>query len=265
MSSSRFVPLSFAAACACGCGYESYNADLRENTVPYFEQRQDLDTNLSSPWERFGLSLRVPRGFDEVNPPPPPTNEELEDPDLEEPADPRQPDYLLSALPGLRGAFRGPQPGAGEVVGQRWVYVLDSRGLKDDPVDPGLPEEELPFAVADRFAAALNIPDTPEPTEFVPIKFPQAAKPFAVPVEYFKPATTMVGEFGDGVPHVVDLYVRRDGPRRTVIVQVMPEAAVIRDAAVGTARDLMLQTLETGKPAAAPRAGGGGAAGGANF
>ena len=242
---------------ACGCGDASYREDMANNTVPFYEQTAELNAALAAPWQKGGITLRVPRGFNEQPAPPPPTKEELEDDFYEPPPDKRQPTYLLDPLPGLKGAWKGPLPGAGEAVGNRWLYVIDSRGLEDDPIDPGLSAENLVYEVADRFARAMNEP-TPEPESFKDITFPQPPRPFARPVRYRTPQKTLVGEFGDGQMHQVDLYVHQAGPRTVIVALVMPEAAMIGPQ-LAASRDLMLQTLEVNAPIAAPAPSGGGA------
>ncbi|MFH5804108.1 hypothetical protein [Alienimonas sp. DA493] len=255
--------LVFAAA---GCGDAEYLADFRGNTVPYFEQRQALDAALAAPWQYAGITLRPPRGFSEVSAPPEPTQEQLEDEYFVPPADPRQPTYLLDPLPGLKGAWKGPLPGAGEQAGNRWLYVLDSRNLEDDPVAPNLEPDRFVEEVTDRFARAMNLP-TPELEQFKPMTFPTSSEPFARPVQYRTTPSPLVGEFGDEQIHRVELYVYDAGGRKVIVALVMPEEAMIGPE-FGEPRDLMLQTLEVGAPTAAPRAGGGGGgapAGGPSF
>ena len=262
-------PARFAAALCCGaaslaagCGYDGYERDFAENTLPYFELRRELDGALSAPWERSGISLRVPQGYRFVSPPPEPTKEELEDEYYQPPADPRQPEYLVDDLPGLKAAWQLPAPQAG-TVGQRWLYVLDSAGLENDPVRPGLPAEELVFEVADRFARTFNL-NTPRAEEYRRENFPSPPRPFAPQVAYEAPGEPLTGDV-DGVEHRVELFVHREGGRVTVLALVVPTEALMNDRSLGNDRDLMLQTLEVSRssrssaPAQAPPGGGGAA------
>ncbi|QDT17249.1 hypothetical protein [Alienimonas californiensis] len=249
---------------AAGCGDAEYLADFKGNTVPYYAQRQALDAALAAPWQYAGISLRTPRGFSAVSPPPKPTKEQLEDEFFIPPPDPRQPTYLLDPLPGLKGAWKGPLPPAGEQAGQRWLYVLDSRNLDDDPVAPNLDPDQFVEEITDRFARAMNL-RTPEPQSFQSMPFPRSAAPFARPVQYSTPPKPLIGEFGDEQIHRVELYVYDSGGRKVIVALVMPEEAMIGPE-LGEPRDLMLQTLEVGMPSATPQPGGGGApAGGPVF
>ena len=260
----RLAALSFLPVCGVliGCGGEGYSRDLKANTVPYFELQRDLNANLAAAWESRGISLRVPQSFSLVPPPPAPTEEEAEDEYYEPPRDERQPAYLTRDLPGLRAAwsFGG---SVGERAGQRWLYVLDSRDLENDPVEPGLDPAELPFAVVDRFGEALNLP-TPPTEAYVDARFPQAPRPFAPPVQYRTPPEALTGDL-DGVEHTAEVYLREDGGRFVLLVLVAPTETLTADRGLTTARDLMLQTLDVSNarpaaPAASGRSGGGGVA-----
>ena len=252
---------------AAGCGDADYRRDFAENTLPYYSQRQALDVALNAPWEKAGISLRVPKSFSEQLGPPPPTKEQKEDEFWEPPPDKRQPDYLLDRLPGLRGAWKGPLPGAGEQAGNRWLYVLDSAALKDDPVDSGMDPAQFAFEVTDRFARALNVERSDYPEEFKEVTFPRTPQRFARPVQYRSPRIPLMGKFSDRdeLVHVADIFVHEAGARTVIVAMVMPEGAMRRPA-ISEPRDLMLQTLEVGAArAAAPPAGGGGGTGGVGF
>lgn len=256
----RVVCCLLVVLAAAGCGDESYRADIAGNTLPYYELRRDLDAALSSPWEKEGISLRVPHSFTEQPGPPSPTKEQRDDPDWEPPRDRRQPDYLRDQrLPGLKGAWKGPLPGEGERVGNRWLYVLDSRGLEDDPVEPGLDPDRFAYEVTDRFARAFNLP-TPELERFKWMAFPQTPHPFAPSVRYQVPPTALLEEL-EGQSHQVELYVHQARGRTVILALVMPEGATSAPD-LGGARDLMLQTLDVtstagGAAGTTPAAGGG--------
>ena len=260
-----FLPVCGVLACVgtAGCGGESYSRDLKANTVPYFELQRDLNANLAGPWESRGISLRVPQSFTLVPPPPAPTDEESEDEYYEPPRDERQPAYLARDLPGLRAAWRF-GGGAGESAGERWLYVLDSSDLEDDPVEPGLEPTELPLEVVDRFCETLNL-TTPSPEAYVDARFPQAPRPFAPPVSYLTPPEALTGDI-DGVEHTVEVYLHEDGGRNVLLVLVAPTETLTADRGLTTARDLMLQTLDVSNArSAAPTAGGRSGGGGAAF
>ena len=248
--------LPLACGALIGCGYDEYERDFAANTLPYFELRRELDATLATPWNGPGVSLRVPQGFDLVSPPSPPTEEELADEFYQPPRDPRQPEYLRDDLPGLKAAWRGP---GGEKPGQRWIYLLDSSNLEDDPVAPDLAPEEFLYAVADRFARTLDLP-TPSDDAYRRQTFPTPARPFAPQVAYSVPPEPLTG-FIDGVDHRVELYAHESGGRITIVAVVLPTDDLLSDRSLGAARDLMLQTLETGRIArrAAPAGRGGGA------
>jgi len=240
-----------------GCGDDGYRADLANNTVPYFDQRYELDTTLSAPWEKAGISLRVPKTFTEQPAPAPPTKEQKEDESWEPPPDKRQPDYFEGRLPGLKGAWQGPLPSAGQKAGNRWLYVLDTLALEDDPVEPGLDPERYVDEIADRFARALNL-QTPDVERFKWTSFPQTQQPFAPPVRYRVPPAPLVEEFGEGVEHQVELYVHEGRGRTVILALVMPQDLILAPE-MSASRDLMLQTLSVNTPAPAagsPNAGG---------
>ena len=254
----RAAPLLFLPVCSAlaGCGAESYSADLKGNTVPYFELQRDLNTNLGGPDGAGGVTLRVPRSFAAVPPPPKPTDEELEDEFFESPRDERQPAFLTRDLPGLSAAwtFGG---GAGQSAGQRFLYLLDSRDLEDDPVEPGLDPIDLPYEVVDRFAEAFNL-KTPQVESYVPTRFPQSPRPFAPPVQYRVPPEALTGDL-DGVEHTAEVYLHEAGGRNVLLVLVAPTDALTGDRTLTAARDLMLQTLDVSdRRPTAPETGGGG-------
>ena len=247
-----------------GCGSAaSYEADLVENTVEYFELRQRLDAALNGPSSSAGITLRVPKGFARVRAPEPLTEEEIEA-GAEEPEDERQTGYLPFDMPGLRLAWRArPRPGASP--GQRWIYVFDTRRLEDDPVNPALDPEELFFDVADRFAEGLDRPQ-PDLDNLTRQVYPTPAERFAEEVTYDVLPAPLVGEI-DGVEHQIEFYALRTGRRETIVTLVYPAEDLRDDAALQAARDLMLQTLRVRRPAptAAPEPGTGTPAGDAGF
>ena len=254
------VPLALIPLTLCGCGGESYSKDLTGNTVPYFALQRELNANLAGPYEARGIGLRVPASFRFVDPPKPPTDEEREDEYYQPPPDERQAAYLRRDLPGMRAAWRF--AGApGQPGGERWLYLLDSRDLEDDPEEPGLEPAELPFAVTDRFAEAFNVP-TPPIESFRPARYPAAPTNFAPAVNYRVPPEVLVGEI-EGTEHTAEVYVHENRGRHLVLVLVAPTETLTSDRGLTTARDLMLQTLEVSNarrsaPARTPSPGGAG-------
>ena len=184
----------------------------------------------------------------------------MKDEFFEPPRDERQPAYLSRDLPGLRAAWRF-GGGAGEAAGERWLYLIESSNLDDDPVEPGLDPADLPFEVTDRFAEALNLP-TPQIETWVDAKFPQSPRPFAPQVSYLTPPEVLTGGIG-GVEHTAELYLHRDGGRTVILALVAPTDALTNDRTLTTARDLMLQTLDVSGRAAPPAPSGGGGGGAA--
>lgn len=88
-----------------GCGVDQYETRLAE-TNAFFQYRQYLDKALQSPaWSGPNtISMRIPRGFQLMPPPPPAKEGEEPQPDT------RQPTYLGLQLPGLVAAWQANLP-----------------------------------------------------------------------------------------------------------------------------------------------------------
>lgn len=98
------LALCLPLLCA-GCGVAAYEKQLAD-TNELFTYRNKLDAALAeATWtapDGFGISMRVPREFSQIQPPPPPP--EGEEP-VEVPEDRRQPTYLGIEFPDLIAAF----------------------------------------------------------------------------------------------------------------------------------------------------------------
>jgi hypothetical protein len=107
--------------CLClsvvGCGRANYLAGL-EKTIKFAKYREKLNLNLAAEWTGKGIRIRVPKQFQLVpGPKPVPEPDEGEEQPDEEPPDPREPEFLRGALPGIVAA---------------WTAVVDI----PDPDDP---------------------------------------------------------------------------------------------------------------------------------
>src|SRR5262245_60501591 len=84
---------SLICVVAVGCGTATYEERL-DQTRKLFEYHNTLNQNLQAKWERndLGISMRVPRGYTLL--PPPPIPKQLEDGTVEVVEDSRQPAFL---------------------------------------------------------------------------------------------------------------------------------------------------------------------------
>lgn len=143
-----------------GCGQATYEERLQA-TADFYKFLEEMDTHLASPmWERTdkGVKMRMPLPFGG-----PMRGPEVLTDDEGNPyygPDPRQPDHLAVALPGIVEAFQAQLPGeSGDVVDTR-IYVLTNQDrfiLVDGALveDPLVYLEDLEFLLASAFGVSL--------------------------------------------------------------------------------------------------------------
>lgn len=125
---SHFKIIVFAIALigVTGCGLATYEERLKASTE-FYDYMQTMEANLASPiWDRsdLGIKMRLPLPFRAPMAGP----ELLMDEDGEQyfGPDPRHPEILGTALPGIVDAWQAQLPGeAGDLVDSR-VYVLSN-------------------------------------------------------------------------------------------------------------------------------------------
>jgi hypothetical protein len=107
---------------SAGCGAGTYEARLRENSIPYFELREQQGKNLGSQWTSANIRFTPPAEFKEVRAP-----SDADEKRKGRDADPRQPKFLEAPLPGLLGVWRADIP-----VGSRVPPSFADEGDAED-------------------------------------------------------------------------------------------------------------------------------------
>ena len=138
-----------------GCGSQAYEQRLAE-TAKYYAYRQRVDSALElRAWQKFGIQMRLPKGFQEI---PGPVEEDEHDG--------RQPDFLSRPLPGLIGAWQTEVyveiPERESPSMPAWVFLCTNHerflNLQNEPTDtPELLLDDLSKVLADEL---LYEPDT---------------------------------------------------------------------------------------------------------
>ena len=129
-----------------GCGSQAYEQRLAE-TAKYYAYRQRVDSALElRAWQKYGIQMRLPKGFQEI---PGPVEEDEHDG--------RQPDFLSRPLPGLIGAWQTEVyveiPERESPSMPAWIFLCTNHerflNLQIDPTDtPELLLEDLSNALA---------------------------------------------------------------------------------------------------------------------
>jgi len=138
-----------------GCGSQAYEQRLAE-TAKYYAYRQQVDSALElRAWQKFGIQMRLPKGFQEI---PGPVEEDEHDG--------RHPDFLKRPLPGLIGAWQTEVyveiPERESPSMPAWIFLCTNHerflNLQNEPTDtPELLLEDL----SNTLAAELRYePDT---------------------------------------------------------------------------------------------------------
>lgn len=129
-----------------GCGSQAYEHRLAE-TAKYYTYRQRVDSALElHAWQKYGIQMRLPKGFQEI---PGPVEEDEHDG--------RQPDFLSRPLPGLIGAWQTEVyveiPERESPSMPAWIFLCTNHerflNLQKDPTDtPELLLEDLSNTLA---------------------------------------------------------------------------------------------------------------------
>ncbi|HEX6985408.1 MAG TPA: hypothetical protein VF170_08520, partial [Planctomycetaceae bacterium] len=237
------VTLSLAAA---GCGVETYEARVKQNSIPFFQYQKELDANLGTRWRQGAVSLRLPAEFKPI-PNPKKKDQAARDPRI-------PPGLNAEQLVGLLGGFRGEvatAAGGQSSTGTAYAMVL-SNGTLLSSRDPKEKPQDFDLMLLNRVAAGLGLGTVSKNT----------LRPFNVGGKDFQPSLrydAAAFETEGGAPMRYEVYIHRQAPLQVAVVFALPKSA----AGAGRLDDriaLSLQTLRIGD--GGPPAGGAAAAGG---
>lgn len=248
--------LSLLCPFVAGCGVETYQARVIENTVPLFRYEHELNANLGTEWGKGEVHLRLPEGLKEI-----PGPKKKEDPETRLPSD------LTADLTGILGGFHG-KVNALNTDGQTakadmHVLVMSNRSLLASPSKDAKPEK-FDTTLVNTLAAALGIGISPGslPSKRVEVgnsnrdRDAFGSMPPKIVYEMVQLDTTI-----DDVPMQYEIYFRRESPLIVAVVFLVPKDPD-RSEHLREKIDLSLQTLRITKPGAVATTGGGSSAGG---
>ena len=246
MLRSRIVMTGFALLLVFGCGSEQYESRLNE-TNAFFEYRQSLDRVLQTGnWSvpLYGLTMRIPKGFNYKPGPPPPKGDE---PAAE---DTRQPTFLGLQLPGLMGAWQGDFPSDGGnrpvflyVCSNHQTYLNAVKNLEGP--DPALFLTDLENLLSSTMQVSLPPQDVVAQVgnnirydETCPRDGKYALQKKFTGITFVPPG--VLPQLSDsGVEIKAQLYTHYNGPIQVAVLAIYP--AGIRDRI----EDKLLKSLET--------------------
>ena len=256
---------------ATGCGYDRYEARLKE-TAQFYEYLEEVDANLAAPgWSGSGVSMRVPLPF----------STPLAGPerviDSEGNAflgpDPRHPHVLGVELPGILSAWQAPLSTESDGVVDARFYILGNHDRFLSQQDGGPTPLEFLSELEMTLQSAFNvvIPDGESPQggdnvrtrEMIPPQQSPNAKytsPKSFTAIRYVPAGLIGGADLQGL-----LYEHLAGDVQVAILILCPKSITSQ---FRQRIDLALQTLQVSSqiPTRAGAAGGGGTSGsGQNF
>lgn len=250
--------LSLLCALVAGCGVETYQARVVENTVPLFRYEHELNANLGPEWSKGEVHLRLPAGLKEI-----PAPKKKEDPETRLPSD------LNADLKGILGGFRGKvnalTAGGQPAKAEMRVLVMSNRVLLASP-SPDAKPDKFDTTLINTLAAALGIGVSSGglPSKRIEVgnsnrdRDEFGSVPPKTVYEMVQLDTTV-----DDVPMQYEIYFRRQAPLIVAVVFLVPKDPS-RGERVREKIDMSLQTLRITKPGAAATttSGGGSTAGG---
>jgi len=227
------APLSYFAILllpllASGCGTEIYEQRLAK-TEKLFEYHDLLNQNLQGVWAqpRFGLSMRIPIGFQLL--PAPPEPKVLEDGSVEVVEDTRHPSFLGIELPGLVDAWQIAD------VGSLYVCTNHTRFYEQpkEGEDAKAPEDffkDLEATLQEGLKFTLSAEEAKTPGE-LNAKIQEKIPPAAIDDNEFAPSKDFAtidigpGEIKDVPPLTGHLYEIQSGDIQTAIVLIYLKSA----------------------------------------
>jgi len=244
---------------ATGCGAKTYEGRLQE-TAKYFSYLDKLNQNLKEEWRGSGIQIRVPKQFELMPPPPKPAGGKTgkKVPRREQPRhDPRQPDYLKFAIPGLIAAWKaavdvedhGAKVPAYIYIASNYPIWIEEGGAKR----AGRLHEDF----SDRLAGALGKP-LPDPKEWSEENFPPRGKKGYVSRKAYTTITFTPDRRIHGVITEFAVYLYQVKDIQIVILTVIPRD-VSRRENLSERTALCLETLKASgqKPSRPGKSGGG--------
>ena len=136
----RGILLTIVCGVIAGCGLQNYEKRLEE-TSKYYTYLAKIDSNLAPPWKDGPIDeLRVPLQFKAIRKPAPVKNAEGE---MEEPPDPRQPNYIALELPGMLGAWEAPFDKVVDGAKQTrkgYIYVVSNYSMFNSELSSQAPD-----------------------------------------------------------------------------------------------------------------------------
>lgn len=245
-----------------GCWSSVYEQRFQNTQILFARMALRNQHLLETPWsDKGGISLRIPRGFEEIPPPPPPpapAEGEPEVPHVPE-HDNRQPNMLTVVLPGMRGAF---------AQGGQYIYILSSRDIKKSEGDTAV--IELPGTDPTKFGADICrlVGDSTgfeiDYTKFVATNFPQSRVPFVLQKSFKAANVDFTQALDDGSTRdwriMMHFFDGSDSSIQVAVLVVEPKSEA--NTSFKAAIDLALETFELNEKAF-KSAGGEGTAGSA--
>jgi hypothetical protein len=240
-----------------GCGVETYQARVIENTVPLFRYEEELNSNLGTEWSKGEIRLRLPAGL-----------KEIPGPKKKEDAETRLPPGLDVDLKGILGGFRGKvnavTAGGQTAKADMHVLVMSNRVLLASPSKDAKPDA-FDKTLVNTLAAALG---TGTSAGNLPLKRVEVGNSNRDRDTYGSIPPKIVYEMVqldtmiDDVPMQYEVYFRRQPPLIVAVVFLVPKDPD-RSERLRDKLDMSLQTLRTTAPGAAAATSGGGNASGA--
>ncbi|MBA3315233.1 MAG: hypothetical protein H0T47_18350 [Planctomycetaceae bacterium] len=251
----HLLPLTVFAA---GCGVETYQARVIDNTVPLFRYKEELDSNLGPEWSKGEVHLRLPAGMTEVPGPNPKKKDDKER---------RLPPGFTGELPGILGGFHGKADaitaGGQNAKAITHVLVLSNRSLLASRTPDAKPQD-FDKMLVNSLSTAHGQGTTGGSLGLKRVEVGNSSRdrdafgsvPPQLQYESAQFDTTL-----DDVPMRYEVYIRRQSPLIVAIVFLVPRDPA-RSERLRERIDLSLQTLRIDQPGSVPAAPSGGAGGG---
>lgn len=261
VSCSRFLADSLRSLCllalllfVSGCGFQTYEKRLEE-TKKYYAYLEKIDSNLAPAWKDGPIDeLRVPMQFRPIRKPPQVKNEDGEL--VDDPVDPRQPNYISLELPGLLGTWEAPFD---IVVGEKkqprkgYIYVVSNYSMFNSELASQAPDfmRTLLGTISDRLSLPPVDLAKAERELFPKIKADAYTAQNTFDVFHFQSDELLV----DGVPYTIDAYTNLQKDLQVDVLLVLP-VGMDAQAKMFERVPLMLERLKIDPKKRPSRAGG---------